>query len=184
VHFDWIERIVKATSLKVQVGGGIRTLEAARQWLSVGANRVVFGTAAVGCPEVVQNLCCERPGAVIVAIDANDGRVAIEGWLKDSGYNAVELAREVDQWGVSAILYTNIARDGTRMGPDIEGTDDMQRQVKATVIASGGIGTLDDLRALQAANIRAAVCGRALYTGAFSFREANEMLARGQGMTR
>ncbi|MBX3247328.1 MAG: 1-(5-phosphoribosyl)-5-[(5-phosphoribosylamino)methylideneamino]imidazole-4-carboxamide isomerase [Myxococcales bacterium] len=170
-----IEGILGATSLAVQVGGGVRDAATASRWRAVGARRVVLGTAAVKDPALVRALA--RDGEVVVAIDARGGEVAVEGWLEGSGVDATELAREVDGWGVAAILYTNIDRDGTRHGPDVEGTAALQRVVKATVIASGGIGTLDDLRALAAAGVRATVCGRALYAGAFTVAEGLAALA-------
>lgn len=167
-----IERILEAVPLEVQVGGGIRDSASAERWLSAGASRVVFGTAAVKAPEIVRGLCATRPGTVVVAVDARGGEVAVEGWVEGSGRDATELAREVDGWGVAALLYTNIERDGTRDGPDVEGTAALQRAVGATVIASGGIGTLEHLRALAAAGVRATVCGRALYAGAFTLEQA------------
>lgn len=167
-----IEGVLRATSLAVQVGGGIRTREIADRWLDLGAARVVLGTAAVRDPELVASLCAARPGTVVVAIDARGGEVAIEGWREGSGMHAINLAREMDALGVVAILYTNIDRDGTREGPDVGGTAALQRSVEATVIASGGIGTLEHLVALERAGVRAAVCGRALYAGAFTLAEA------------
>lgn len=175
-----IERILAATSLAVQVGGGVRDRAAADRWLDAGAARVVFGTAAVKSPKTVRALSREREGSVVVAIDARDGEVAVEGWLEGSGRQAPELAVEVDSWGVAAMLYTNIARDGTREGPDVEGTAALQERVRATVIASGGIGTLDHLRALVDAGVRATVVGRALYSGAFTIEEAFRVAGGGR----
>jgi phosphoribosylformimino-5-aminoimidazole carboxamide ribotide isomerase len=167
-----IERILSRTPLAVQVGGGVRDRSAAERWLEAGAARVVLGTAAVKDPELVEALCQSHPGAVIIAIDARGGEVAVEGWLEGSGRRAEDLARQVDGWGAGAILFTNIDRDGMRTGPDVEGTAALQGLVKATVIASGGIGALDHLRALARAGVREAVCGRALYSGAFTLEEA------------
>ena len=169
-----IESILARTKLAVQVGGGIRTMESAKRWLEAGATRVVLGTAAIKNPELPRSLSRERPGSVIVAIDARGGEVAVEGWLESSGRRATDLAREVDSWGVDGILFTNIDRDGTREGPDVESTADLQQLVSALVIASGGIGTLEHLRALRDAGVRATVCGRALYSGAFTLEEAFE----------
>ncbi|HJK91456.1 MAG TPA: 1-(5-phosphoribosyl)-5-[(5-phosphoribosylamino)methylideneamino]imidazole-4-carboxamide isomerase [Polyangiaceae bacterium LLY-WYZ-15_(1-7)] len=167
-----IEAILGATSLRVQVGGGVRDEAAARRWYDAGAERVVMGTAAVKDPGLVRRLCDARPGGVVVAIDARGGEVAVEGWLEGSGVRAEALAADVSGWGVGAILYTNIDRDGTREGPDVEGTAALQRQVEVTVIASGGIGSLAHLVALREAGVRATVCGRALYSGAFTLDEA------------
>jgi phosphoribosylformimino-5-aminoimidazole carboxamide ribotide isomerase len=167
-----IEAIVAAAPLRVQVGGGIRDARAAERWLQAGVERVVLGTAAVKSPDVVQRLCAAYPGRVIVAVDERDGEVAVEGWLEGSGRSAHDLARSVDDWGAAAILHTVIDRDGTREGPDVAATAALQRRVRATVIASGGIGRLEHIEALAAAGVRAAVCGRALYSGAFDLPAA------------
>jgi phosphoribosylformimino-5-aminoimidazole carboxamide ribotide isomerase len=178
-HVPVIRGILRETKLKVQVGGGIRTERIALQWLDAGAARVVVGTVVVKAPAVVRALCAEHPGAVVVALDARDGKIAIEGWREQSGRDVAEVAEEVDGWGVGAILFTNIHRDGTRQGPDVEGTAALQSRVGTTVIASGGIGRIEDLRALAAAGVRAAVCGRALYSGAFTLSEAFAALQKG-----
>lgn len=170
---DTIERILKAApGLQVQVGGGVRTREAAEYWYSLGARRVVLGTVAIKDPALAQALCRAHPDGVVVALDAKAGFVAVEGWLEATGKPLAEVAREVDGWGVSAILFTDIDRDGTREGPAVDATAQLQQSVQATVIASGGIGTLADLEALKAAGVRSAVCGRALYSGAFTLAEA------------
>lgn len=167
-----IEAILARTTLTVQVGGGVRTRKSAERWLEAGAARVVFGTAAIKDPELPRLLAAEREGSVVIAIDARGGHVAVEGWLEGTTTLATELATLVDAWGVGAILFTNIERDGTRQGPDVESTAALQKLVGTTVIASGGIGTLGHLRALHAAGVRASVCGRALYSGAFTLAEA------------
>jgi phosphoribosylformimino-5-aminoimidazole carboxamide ribotide isomerase len=167
-----IEAILRAAPISVEVGGGIRDEASAERWLAAGVRRVVLGTAAIKQPELVRALCERHPGGVVVAVDARAGEVAVEGWLKSSGRAVLDLAREVDAWGAAALLYTVIERDGTNEGPDVGATVELQAQVRATVIASGGIGTLDHVRALAAAGVRAAVCGRALYGGAFSLPEA------------
>lgn len=170
-HAHVIEAILRAVPLHVQVGGGIRTAQTAEQWLAAGAKRVVFGTAAIEEPAMVRGVCEKHPDAVIIAIDARHGEVAVKGWLAGSGRSARDLAREVDSWGAAAILHTAIERDGTSEGPDVEATRAMQDEVRATVIASGGIGSLEHLRALRRRGVRAAVCGRALYGGAFTLAE-------------
>lgn len=167
-----IEKILAAAPLRVQVGGGIRDEQAAERWLSAGVERVVLGTIAIKRPEVAQRLCAQHPGRVIVAVDARGGEVAVEGWLESSGRPVLDLAKEVDAWGAAAILYTVIERDGTSEGPDVAATAALQAEVKATVIASGGIGSLQHLRNLAAAGVRAAVCGKALYSGAFTLEQA------------
>ena len=168
-----LEAIVRAApELAVQVAGGIRTREAAEQWLARGAARVVLGTVAIKQPELARSLCAAHPNQVVIALDARDGVVAVEGWLEASGRAIEEVALEVDGWGAAAILFTDINRDGTREGPAVATTAALQRSVRPTVIASGGIGTLTHLEALAAAGVRAAVSGRALYSGAFDLAAA------------
>lgn len=173
-HVKVIEKILSAVPLAVQVGGGIRSAETAEQWLGAGVQRVVIGTLAVEQPDVVQALCAKHPAGIIAAVDARAGEVSVHGWTKGTGVTATELAKRVDGWGAAAILFTAIERDGTSEGPDVAATIALQRAVKATVIASGGIGSLAHLRALVAEGARAAVCGRALYSGAFTLAEAFE----------
>jgi len=172
VHIPIITSILSETRLQVQIGGGVRSEDVAAQWMAAGAARVVLGTVIVKQPSVARTICARFPGAVVIALDARNGKVAVEGWQEQSGRDVIELAKEVDGWNIAAILFTNIHRDGTRRGPDVEGTADLQSHLETTVIASGGIGALDDLRALAAAGVRSAVCGRALYSGAFTLSEA------------
>ena len=176
-----IEQILKAApGLAVQVGGGIRTRDTAEQWFAAGAARVVLGTAAIKDPQLVQALCSAHPQGVVVAVDAKAGMVAVEGWLETTGRRVEEVARDVDAWGAAAILFTDIDRDGTREGPAVESTAALQRLLGATVIASGGIGALSHLVSLRERGVRAAVCGRALYSGAFTLADAFAAAA-GQG---
>lgn len=168
-----IERILKAApGLQIQVGGGVRSQEVAAQWFRAGVSRVVLGTAAIKDPALVQRLCADHPDGVVVALDGRSGLVAVEGWLEATEKRVSDVAREVDAWGAAAILFTDIDRDGTREGPAVEATAALQAEVRATVIASGGIGALDHLLSLRERGVRSAVCGRALYSGAFTLADA------------
>ena len=167
-HVPTIQGILRETSLQVQIGGGVRNEDVAAQWMDAGAARVVLGTVVIKAPEVARAICERYPQGVVMALDARDGKIAVEGWQEQSEQDVIELAKDVDGWDIGAILFTNIHKDGTREGPDVEGTADLQSQVDTTVIASGGIGSLDHLRALSAAGVRSSVCGRALYSGAFT----------------
>ncbi len=173
-----IESILGAAAgLSVQVGGGIRSRESAEHWFQSGASRVVLGTAAIKAPELLQRLCADYPDGVVVALDAKAGMIAVEGWLEATDRPVTEVAELVDGWGASAILFTDIERDGTREGPAVEATAALQKRVKATVIASGGIGALSHLTALRDAAVRSCVCGRALYSGAFTLAQAFDTCA-------
>lgn len=179
-HAHVIEAILAEVGLEVQVGGGVRSREAAERWLEAGARRVVLGTVAVREPELARSLCAAHPGRIVIAIDARGEQVAVEGWREDSGAEVRELAERADGWGAAAILYTDIARDGTGEGPAVDRTAALQRGVRATVIASGGIGSLSHLEALREAGVKAAVCGRALYDGKFALADALRV-AGGEG---
>lgn len=174
VAADVVRAIVAAFGAGVQVGGGVRSAEAAESYLALGAERVVLGTAAVKDRALVVALARANPGRVIVAVDAKDGMVAVDGWTETSEVRAVELARELAALPLGGILYTDIARDGTRSGPNVAATAELARACPGTaVLASGGVGTLDDLRALAAAGpIAGAVVGRALYDGSFRLEDA------------
>ena len=171
-----VERIVRETALSVQVGGGIRSAEIARRWLEAGAARVVVGTAVVREPAWVRALASERGPSVVAALDAREGEVRIAGWLEGSGRRVEDVAHECDAWGVGAILFTDIGRDGTGVGPAVEATAGLQQRVRATVIASGGIGALSHVEQLARAGVREAVCGRALYEGALDYASARRRL--------
>lgn len=171
-HAKTIEAILTEVAIAVQVGGGIRTRETAERWLAAGATRIVLGTVAVRDPELARSLAEAHPDRVVIAIDARGDDVAVEGWREASGTGVRELAERADAWGAAAILYTDIARDGTGEGPAVERTARLQEGLRATVIASGGIGTIAHVRALRDAGVRAAVTGRALYEGSISLRDA------------
>jgi phosphoribosylformimino-5-aminoimidazole carboxamide ribotide isomerase len=174
VQADLVRRVVGAFGPGVQVGGGIRTREALEQALALGADRVVLGTAAIRDPGFVADAARAHPGRIIVAVDARGGRVATNGWLDESELTAVELVRSLASLPVAAILYTDIERDGTEVGPNVAETRTLARDGGLPVIASGGVGTLSHLRALAGAEpaIAAAIVGRALHERRFSLVEA------------
>jgi phosphoribosylformimino-5-aminoimidazole carboxamide ribotide isomerase len=167
-----LERIIATSGAPVQVGGGVRAQADVDALLRLGVAFVVLGTAAVKDPALVERLCRERPGRIVVAVDARDGRVAVEGWTETAAVTAKELAARAAGWGAAKILYTDVARDGLRQGPNVAMTAELAAHVPIPVIASGGIGSLDDLRALAAAGVPECVVGRALYDGVFTLEEA------------
>jgi phosphoribosylformimino-5-aminoimidazole carboxamide ribotide isomerase len=157
----------------VQVGGGVRSREALEGYLALGARRVVLGTAAVKDPELVRDLARAHPGVVVLAVDAKNGFVATDGWTKVSTIRAADLVRGLADVAVGAVLYTDVARDGTGSGPNVEATRALAEASPFPVIASGGVGTLEHLRALAAiANVESVVVGRALYDGSFTLEAA------------
>ena len=161
--------------LPVQIGGGIRTRDNAARYLDMGVRWLIIGTQAVKQPDFVPALCAEFPGSVIVGIDARDGRVATEGWAQESELRAADLARRFAAAGVSAIVYTDIARDGMLSGVNVDATRELALEGGIPVIASGGVATLADVRALAmhaASGIIGAITGRAIYEGTLDLAEA------------
>ena len=157
----------------VQVGGGVRSREALEAYLALGARRVVLGTAAVKDPDLVRALALAHPGVVVLAVDAKDGFVATDGWTEVSKISAAALVRALADVPIGAVLYTDVARDGTGAGPNIDATAALAAASPFPVIASGGVGTLAHLTALSAiANVESAVVGRALYDGSLTLEEA------------
>jgi phosphoribosylformimino-5-aminoimidazole carboxamide ribotide isomerase len=175
-HASIIERIAAKAGVPIEVGGGIRDQAALDALFEIGAQYAVLGTAAVKSPEFVEAACKRFPGRIIVAVDAVAGMVAVEGWVEASDVSATELGGRAADWGAAALLYTDISRDGTGAGPNVAATAALARAVegRADVIASGGVHSLDHIRALAAENIPAVVVGRALYDKQFTLREAIE----------
>jgi phosphoribosylformimino-5-aminoimidazole carboxamide ribotide isomerase len=166
---------IARAGVEVQAGGGVRDVAAARALLDGGCAAVVLGTSAVKSPELVEALCRELPGRVVVAVDAHGDKVAVEGWAEATDLDAGELAARAATWGAAAVLYTDITRDGTGVGPNVEATARLARALHPLpVIASGGIGSLEHLRALARAGVPQAVVGRALYERQFTLQEAFE----------
>jgi phosphoribosylformimino-5-aminoimidazole carboxamide ribotide isomerase len=173
-----VHSLLRATGLRVQIGGGIRTIEQLEGYAAAGAERFVLGTAAVKDPAFVR-AACER-FAIVVAVDAMDGKVALEGWTEASAITATELARRAAHDGARAVLYTDIQRDGTGAGPNVTATVDLARAVPSVeVIASGGIGSREHIASLARAGVAACVVGRALYDGTMTVQQAMEAAASG-----
>ncbi|MBT5494397.1 MAG: 1-(5-phosphoribosyl)-5-[(5-phosphoribosylamino)methylideneamino]imidazole-4-carboxamide isomerase [Alphaproteobacteria bacterium] len=172
-----VEAILAAVSIPVQLGGGIRDMATIGAWLERGIRRVILGTAAVKNPDLVREACREWPGHVAVGIDAKGGKVAIEGWAEVSELTAEALAAQFADAGVTAIIHTDVDRDGVLAGPNIETTSALASATSIPVIASGGVSSLDDLLALRdAGNIAGAISGRALYDGRIDLSQALKAL--------
>jgi phosphoribosylformimino-5-aminoimidazole carboxamide ribotide isomerase len=171
---DVIEAIMGAVTIPVEVGGGLRTLENAMRYIQRGAQRVIFGTAVVSDPGVVQEALLEFPEAVAVALDARNGRVTVGGWKEVTTVQAVTLAERVKGWGVKRIQYTDVVRDGTLLGPNIEATAELARVSGLQITAAGGISSLEDITRLRRASplVDEVVVGKALYEKRFTLQEA------------
>ena len=168
-----VEAILKTCKVPTQLGGGIRDMATIEAWLDKGLSRVILGTVAVENPDLVREAARAFPNQVAVGIDARNGRVATKGWAEETDVMVTDLAKSFEDAGVAAIIYTDIMRDGAMGGPNVEATEALARAVSIPVIASGGVSSLDDLKALKATNIiSGAISGRALYDGAIDLSEA------------
>jgi phosphoribosylformimino-5-aminoimidazole carboxamide ribotide isomerase len=185
-----IEALLKAVSVRVQVGGGIRIMRTVRRYLEAGVSRVVLGTAAVTDRSLLEQACKEFPGRILLGLDARDGHVAVKGWTAVSGTKAIDLLKELSGLAISAVVYTDISRDGMLIGPNIPALKEVVECSSFPVIASGGVTRVEDLRAVQSLGprIEGAIVGKALYDGKLDLRAAilaaraggEELWARGQ----
>lgn len=175
-----VSEILDRVEIPVQLGGGIRGMETVEGWIAKGVARVILGTAAVENPGLVREAAKAFPGQVAVGIDARGGQVATRGWIEETEASAVDLARSFEDAGVAAIIHTDIDRDGAMEGPGVAATAALARAVSIPVIASGGVSSMDDLRALRdcGAGLDGVVCGRALYDGAVDLAAALAELRR------
>jgi phosphoribosylformimino-5-aminoimidazole carboxamide ribotide isomerase len=179
-QFDVMEKVITAVKVPVEVGGGLRALENAMRYRDRGADRVIFGTAAVASPGVVQEAARRWPQSVAVALDAREGKVVVAGWKQITTLDAVELARQVRAWGVPRLQYTDVVRDGTLVGPNLSGIEELAKASGLRVTAAGGFSSLEDMRRLkplEAVGVDEVVLGKALYEKRFTLAQAVEAVA-------
>src|SRR6185436_15776341 len=178
------ENVIKAIAaaigdkVPIQLGGGIRDLDTIERYLDHGVSYVIIGTAAVKTPGFLHDACTAFGGHVLVALDAKDGKVAVDGWSKMTGHDVLDLAKKFEDYGVEAVIYTDIGRDGMLTGVNIKATVELARQLTAPIIASGGITDLEDVKALckvESEGIIGAITGRAVYQGTLDFVEAQKL---------
>ena len=179
VNADCVNEITRSfPDLPVQIGGGIRDLQTASAYIEAGISYLIIGAMAVTHPDFVEKLCDEFPNKIIVGLDANNGLVATDGWAKQTDIDVVELSKKYEQYGVSSIVYTDIARDGMMQGVNVEATANLAKKTSIPIIASGGITNLDDITALLKNThhgIIGAITGRAIYDGQLDFNDAQTM---------
>jgi len=170
-----IEEIVRSVSIPTQLGGGIRDIQTIEAYLSLGISRVILGTAAQRNPELVKEACRLFPGRIVVGIDAKEGLVAVQGWAEVTDISARELAKKFEGFGVAAVIYTDISRDGMLIGPNIDATRALAEGVAIPIIASGGVSKMTDIEALMAieeSGVVGVITGKAIYTGAIRLADA------------
>ncbi|MBH67225.1 MAG: 1-(5-phosphoribosyl)-5-[(5-phosphoribosylamino)methylideneamino]imidazole-4-carboxamide isomerase [Rhodospirillaceae bacterium] len=179
INEEAISSILGRVDVSVQLGGGIRDINSIERWIGRGVSRIILGTAALKNPDLVRESCYLFPGQIAVGVDARKGMVSTEGWVEDSDIRCEELAKRFEDCGVAAIIYTDIDRDGALSGLNIEATIEMARSTAIPIIASGGVSSIHDLRALRkkaTPNIIGVVCGRALYDGTLNLEEGLNIL--------
>jgi len=181
VNGEAVRAILKAVSVPVQLGGGIRDAAAIDAWLGAGIARIVLGTAALRDPDLVRRACKAHPGRIAVGIDARGGKVAVQGWAETSDMSAGELAKALEDAGAAAIIYTDIDRDGALEGVNLDATLALARATRTPVIASGGVSSIADIEKLKSVahlGIAGVICGRALYDGRLDLKQALSLLDR------
>jgi phosphoribosylformimino-5-aminoimidazole carboxamide ribotide isomerase len=183
VNLGAIEAIAHAVSVPIEIGGGLRDRTSVQQLFNLGVEWAILGTIAVEEPQLVQQLCEEFPGQIIIGIDARNGRVATRGWLETSEVLATQLAVQMQELGAAAIIYTDIHRDGTLIGPNLEALRELASVISIPIIASGGVSSLTDLLsllALEPQGVTGVIVGRALYTGDILLKEALRAIGPGR----
>jgi len=171
-NFDVIGAIAREVPVPVEVGGGIRSDEAVRRYLDAGVERVVLGSRALREPEWLRAVCRRFPGRIAAGVDAREGRVAVEGWTETSSVDALAFARKLDGMGLRAIVFTDVAADGAMRGPNLAALRRLLEAVATPVVDSGGIASLDDVRAVDALGVEGMIIGKALFDGAFTLEAA------------
>ncbi|MDY7033524.1 MAG: 1-(5-phosphoribosyl)-5-[(5-phosphoribosylamino)methylideneamino]imidazole-4-carboxamide isomerase [Thermodesulfobacteriota bacterium] len=170
-----IEEILRTVKVPIQLGGGIRDLATIDQYMEMGINRVILGTVALEKPELVKEACTQHPGGIVVGIDAKDGLIAVRGWTEITGKKAVDIGKEMEEFGVAAFVFTDIKRDGMQTGPNIQRTQELARSVSVPVIASGGVNTITDIEnmiLIEKDGVIGIIVGRALYSKSLRLEDA------------
>ena len=164
--------------IPIQLGGGIRNLKTIEKWISIGVQRVILGTIALRKPQLVKDACKYFPNKIAIGIDSKNSKVMVEGWVKKSNMSVFDLAKSFEDVGASAIIYTDINKDGMMLGPDFNGTRKLSEYVSIPIIASGGVSSISDLRKLKnnCPKLNGVVCGRALYDKKIKVNEAIRVL--------
>ena len=182
INAEIVKNIIYSSSVDIQVGGGIRTLETIETYVKAGAYRIILGTVAQQEPEFVEEACKRFPNKIIVGIDARDGLVAVKGWVEVSEQKATDLAQKLKGYGIAGFIFTDISRDGMLQGPNLESIKEFAESVQLPVIASGGVSRLEDIKnlaKLESYGVEGVIVGKALYDKTLTFKEARDVLHAG-----
>ena len=182
INAEIVKNIIYSSSVDIQVGGGIRTLETIETYVKAGAYRIILGTVAQQEPEFVEEACKRFPDKIIVGIDARDGLVAVKGWVEVSEQKATDLAQELKGYGIAGFIFTDISRDGMLQGPNLESIKEFAESAQLPVIASGGVSRLEDIKnlaKLESYGVEGVIVGKALYDKTLTFKEVRDVLNAG-----
>jgi len=174
-----IKEIIKKVKSKIQIGGGIRTMEDISRWIEMGIDRVVMGTAAVENIELLETACNKFKNKIAVALDVKDGFIALSGWTKRTNISAIDFIKKIQNFGVSRIIYTDIIRDGTKQGPNIKDTVELSRKVKIPLVISGGVSSIEDIKKIKSennSNIEGVIIGKSIYDGDIKISDLAELI--------
>jgi len=174
-----IKEIIKKVKSKIQIGGGIRTIEDINRWIEMGIDRVVMGTAAVENLELLETACNKFKNKIAVSLDAKDGLIALSGWKKQTNISAIDFIKKIQNFGVSRIIYTDINRDGTKQGPNIKDTVELSSKTKIPLVISGGVSSLEDIKkikSLRNSNIEGVIIGKAIYDGDIKINDLAKLI--------
>ena len=174
-----IKEIIKKVKSKIQIGGGIRTIEDISRWIEMGIDRVVMGTAAVENIELLETACNKFKNKIAVSLDAKDGLIALSGWKKQTNISVIDFIKKIQNFGVSRIIYTDINRDGTKQGPNIKGAIELSSKVKIPLVISGGISSIEDIKKIKSlnnSNIEGVIVGKSIYDGDIKINELAKQL--------
>ena len=174
-----ISEIVKKVKSKIQIGGGIRTIDDISRWVKLGVDKVVMGTAAVENVELLKTACNKFKNKIAVSLDAKDGLIALSGWKKQTNISAIDFIKKIQNFGVSRIIYTDINRDGTKQGPNIKDTVELSNKAKIPLVISGGVSSLEDIKEIKSlsnSNIEGVIIGKAIYDGDIQINDLAKLI--------
>ena len=176
---DVIKEIIKKVKLRIQIGGGIRNVDTINSWLETGVDKVVMSTAAVEDKELLKSACKKFKNKIAIALDVRDGLIALSGWTKQTNISALDFIKEIENFGVSRIIYTDINRDGTKKGPNIKNAIELSSKVKIPLVISGGVSSIDDIKKIKSlnnSNIEGVIVGKSIYDGDIKINDLVELI--------
>ena len=174
-----VREIIKKVKLKIQIGGGIRTIDDVNSWIEMGVDKVVMGTAAVENTGLLETACSKFQNKIAVALDVKDGLIALSGWKKQTNISAIDFIKKIQNFGVSRIIYTDINKDGTKKGPNIKDTVELSSKVKIPLVISGGVSSIEDIRKIKSlnnSNIEGVIVGKSIYDGDIKISDLAELI--------